>query len=396
MVYQEDFLVERWMDEFETKVDYNIAETCCYSYSLNQVAELVGEAVPLEQIANKRLTYGDIPGSKELLSTIADLTNEGSNGPHKVTGENVIVTNGGIGANFLLYYTLVGPGDHVIVVDPAYQQLNSVPAVFGGQVEKLVLRPENNYLPDIEELKKMVVKGKTKLININNPHNPSGSVIPEGILTQIVDIAREADAYVVCDEVYRPLYHSLPAGMAEPSSIATLYEKGISTSSVSKAYGLAGLRLGWIATPDKSVIEECSKRRDYSTICVSSVNDILANWALSNRHKLLEANKRMCVEQLDILDKFVQASNGALTYVKPQAGTTVFVKITGCSDTEAFCRELANQYKTLAVPGETFGYPGYLRIGYANHRSELIAGLENIKQLLIKSGRLPKDHKGWN
>jgi aspartate/methionine/tyrosine aminotransferase len=216
------------------------------------------------------------------------------------------------------------------------------------------------------------------------------------MLKQIVEIAREADAYLICDEVYRPLYHSLPAGMAEPSSIATLYEKGISTSSISKAYGLAGLRLGWIVTPDKSVIEECSKRRDYSTICVSSVNDILATWALSNRHKLLDANKKMCVEQLDILDKFVNASNGALTYVKPQAGTTVFVKVTGCSDTESFCRELANQYKTLAVPGETFGYAGYLRIGYANHRSELIAGLENIKQLLIKSGRLPKEYKGWN
>lgn len=400
MVQQEDFKVERWMDEYETKVELNIAEVCCYSLSLQEVSEITNSPIPVKDIVTEpRMVYGPISGSDELRKEIADLTEEGSeeNDGHKpIVPENVLVTNGGIGANFLVYYTLVDPGDHVIVVDPAYQQLPSVPNALGGTVDKLPLRPENGFLPDIDELKSLVVKGKTKLININNPHNPTGAVIPQDLLKQIVEIAREADAYLLCDEVYRPLYHSIPENMSEPSSIATLYEKGISTSSTSKSYGLAGFRLGWIVSPDQNVITECLKRRDYTTISVSPLCDGLSAWALKHRKQILDHNKKLCVRNLNMLDEFVKASNGALTYVKPQGSTSAFIYVPGAKgDTKSLCRELAEKYSALLVPGETFGKPGYFRIGYGNRTEDLSKGLDRLKKLMLDTNRVPENYSGW-
>uniref|UniRef100_A0A060T9E6 ARAD1D14762p n=1 Tax=Blastobotrys adeninivorans TaxID=409370 RepID=A0A060T9E6_BLAAD len=383
MVYQEDFAVERWMDEYETKVKLNIAETCCYSLSINEVAEIIGKPFPTEELVKARLVYGAIPGSDQLRGQLADLINETSPGaPIKLTKDDVLVTNGAIGANFLVYYALAAPGDHVVIADPIYQQLQSVPAMFGAKVERLVLRPENGFLPDLNELRAMVKKGQTKFINLNSPHNPTGTVIPQKMMEEIVQIARDADAYLILDEVYRPLYHSVPEGET-PCSAATMYEKAVITSSMSKAYGLAGLRLGWVATSNKELLQECLKRRDYNTISVGLVDDLISSWAMSGRHKLLEYNNKLCRENLKIVDEFVTQSEGRVSLVRPQAGTTMFVQVNGSSKTtEEICRLLAEKYDTLAVPGETFGREGFIRIGYANEPEELREGLSRLNQLL--------------
>ncbi|ANB13650.1 Bna3p [Sugiyamaella lignohabitans] len=382
MVYQEDFGVERWMDAYETKVKLNISETCCASLSIEQLETILDKPFPVQNLLSKRLVYGDIPGSLDVRNTIAELYNETSIGDIKINADDILATNGAIGANFLLYYSLVGPGDHVICVDPVYQQLKSVPAVFGGEVELLKLRQENDFLPDLDELHKMVRPGKTKIININSPHNPSGSVISDPLLKKIVDIAREAGAYLICDEVYRPLFHSLPKGVEAPSSVVSLYEKGISTGSTSKAFALAGLRFGWIVTSDKSVITECMKRRDYSTISVSMIDDIVATWALTGRHKLLEHNIQLCKTNLEIVDQFIKDCEGAVSWYRPQAGTTMFLKIHGVTNTEQFCKDFISEYSTLLVPGETFDSPGYVRIGFANATEDLKQGLDNLQKFI--------------
>ncbi|CAN6651543.1 hypothetical protein TRVA0_025S00804 [Trichomonascus vanleenenianus] len=395
MVYQEDFKVERWMDDYETKVDVNIAETCCYSLTLEEISKIIDKPIPTNEIANKRLVYGAITGSNELKDGITDMINSTSSGPITIGRDDVVITNGAIGANFLCYYSIVGKGDHVIVVDPAYQQLNSVPKMFGGDVELLPLVEENNYLPDLDRLREMVRKGQTKLININSPHNPSGAVFAQKLLLEIVDIAREADCYLLCDEVYRPLYHSLDEGEETPSSVATLYEKGVITGSMSKAFNAAGLRLGWVATPNKELMRDLQSKRDYNTISVGMIDDFFAAWIMSGWRELIKYNFDFARKNIAILDEFVASSNGIVSYVKPRGGSTCLLKLNTVPNSEEFAKKLAVEEKTLVVPGESFNLPGFLRIGFVNSTNELIEGLEILKQKIKKLGYIPEG-KTWN
>lgn len=388
MVFQEDFAVERWMDRFETKVTYNAAESCCYSMSINDIEKLSQTECPIDQLKAHRLIYGNIPGSKELRQEIANLYNETAlDAPIQLHRDDVLVSNGAIGANFLLYYALVNPGDHVIVVDPAYQQLQSVPKMFGAEMELLSLKPENRYLPDISELRSMVHKGKTKIININNPHNPTGAVIPQQMIQQIIDIAAEVDAYLICDEVYRPLfYNDGETEVQRPMSPVNLYKKAISTGSTSKAFSLAGLRVGWIVSSNKTVLQECMKRRDYNTISVSMLDDIVATWALRQRGVILERNHTLVTKNLGLLVEFERASKGTVWFVHPQGGTTILLHFKDIRDTEQLSIDLAEKYKVLVSPGEVFGVPGCVRIGLGNSTAELQASLTGIRMLLEQRG----------
>lgn len=399
MVNQEQFLVERWMDEYETLVQTNIAETCCSSLSLDQVSKIIGSPIPTDKIVTSRLTYGSIPGSAEARDAIAGIYNstKGSVTTAKdLTKDNLVITNGAIGANFLLYYTLLGKGDHAVIVNPIYQQLESVPRVFGADVDEFWLTPENDYQPDLDLLRKLV-KSNTKLLVINSPHNPTGTVWSTETLKSIVETVKEktdSKAFIHCDEVYRPLYvnassedpHLDLESSSLPCSIVHLYEKGISTSSATKAYGLAGLRFGWIASQDTEFLADCLSHRDYNTISVSMIDDIIAAWVFRNGGwlKLVNHNLRTVVyPNLKILDDFVSSSNGSVSYTKPQGGTVTLLRITNVSDTVEFCRNFIKEKSVLVVPGETFKCPGAIRVGFANDTNDLIKGLEKLKEYLV-------------
>lgn len=393
MVQQADFAIERFMDEFEEVVELNISETCCWSLSLNEVSQIIGQPIP--DLASQRQIYGVISGSHELRGAIADLYNETSfnAGPDqiKISGEDVITANGAIGANFLVYYGLVGPGDHVVCVDPVYQQLKSVPEMFGAEVSLLPIDPANDNLPRIADLEALIANAKnpTKLIILNSPHNPSGSVMPTALLKEFVEVAKKHDAYLKVDEVYRPMYFGDQADL--PPSIVSLYAKGISTSSTSKAYGLAGLRMGWVATPDKAARLACLSRRDYNMISTGVLADTVSTWALRGYKPLIAYNTAQCQRVLAHLDSWVSSSNGAVSYVKPTGGTTTFLKIEGVpdNDTMRFCREFIAAKSTLIVPGETFDRPGYVRVGFGNDLEVMKQGLERLKEYLVKKKYVP-------
>ncbi|ODQ82617.1 hypothetical protein BABINDRAFT_159170 [Babjeviella inositovora NRRL Y-12698] len=384
MVFQEDFEIEKFMNKHEHNVVYNLGETCCYSMSLKDLEVLTGNKAPLDTIFNQRLVYGWIEGSDELRDLICDVYNK--DGCAKLVREDVVVTNGAIGANFLTMYGLVGKGDHVVVVNPTYQQLQSVPKIFEAEVSLLDLKFEENWLPNLDALQKLV-QPNTKMIVINNPNNPTGSVMDNELLLKIVDIARAQDAYLLCDEVYRPLFHSVAPDKV-PDSIVNLYEKGISTCSVSKAFSFAGVRVGWIISRDHAAIAECITRRDYNTISVSMVDDIIGSYVLQNRNAILKHNYQLCIGNLAILEEFIQSSNGVLDWVKPAGGTTAFVKINGLvnDNTEDFCDDMAVAYKTLVAPGENFNNRGYVRIGFGNSKEDLLTGLPQLKKSLKDKG----------
>lgn len=231
-----DFGVEIWMNAWENKCEWNLAETCVESLTVAELLEMAGKTdTILSELLPLKLTYGAIEGSDRLRDLVAGLYG-------KQNRENVSITHGAIGANALVHETLVERGDRVISVLPTYQQHYSIPESYGADIQILKLREENGFLPDLTELKKLATPG-TKLIAINNPNNPTGSLMDEAFLKEIVEIARDCGAWILCDEVYRGTDQT---GDGMTASIADLYEKGISTGSMSKTYSLAGLRLGWI------------------------------------------------------------------------------------------------------------------------------------------------------
>ena len=365
------FKVEEWMNEYEMEAVYNIAETCVDSLTVNELISIDGTdpAQFFHELGKKKLTYGDIEGSPAFRQLAANLYNH-------VKPENVLVMNGAIGANFLVFYSIVKPGDHVISVHPTYQQLYDVPASFGADVDLLRLTPENNFLPDLEELRSLVNE-KTKLICINNPNNPSGAVMEREMLEEIVEIARSADAYILCDEVYRGLWQD---DDIEIPSIVDLYEKGIVTQSMSKVFSLAGIRLGWIAGP-KDVISECMRHRDYTTISCGMIDDMLAVHALKNYNKVLDRNRKIIRENLAILDEWVK-KEPAISYVKPRAGTTAMLKYDLPVTSEEFCIGLFKANGAFLTPGSCFDMEGYVRIGYACETEVLKQGLEKVSEYI--------------
>ena len=370
------FAVEEWMNAWEVGAKYNIAETCVDSISMNELFELTGEDKTefLNRLCARRLSYGDIEGLPEFRKGVCGL--------YKTLNiENIVPTHGASGANHHVFYSLISPGDRVVSIMPTYQQLYSIPESYGADVQILHLSKENNYLPDLEKLRRLVTP-ETKMICINNPNNPTGALMSEQILREIVEIARSADAWILCDEVYRHLSQEddwCP-------SIVDLYEKGISVSSMSKVFSLAGLRLGWIATHDMSVVKSCLSHRDYNLVSCGVFDEMLAAAALKHRDKLLERSRKIVRENLQILDDWV-GSEPHVSYVKPQAGTTALVYYDLDISSYEFCEEMYKKTGAFVTPGDCFEVPHSMRIGYAYGKQDLIDGLKAISEYIAMKTR---------
>ena len=364
------FGVEIWMNEFENDCTYNLAETCVASLTIEELLEMSGKNDSvMSDLLPMKMTYGAIQGSDRLRDAICTMY-------AKQTRDNIVVTHGAIGANALVHETLVEPGDHVISVRPTYQQHYSIPESYGAEVDILHLRPENGFLPDLTEFAAMV-RPQTKLIVLNNPNNPTGALMEAGYLDQFVDIARQSQAYVLCDEVYRGTNQT---GDGFAPAMADVYEKGISVAGMSKTFSLAGLRLGWIAGPPE-VLEAVSIHRDYNTISVGMLDDYFAAMALEAKDKILARSQRITRGNLAILDAWV-ALEPSISYVKPKAGTTALLKYDFDMPSREFCIQLLKQTGVMFTPGSVMHMEGWLRVGYANDPGILRAGLAKVSAFL--------------
>lgn len=373
------FAVEEWMNAYEDGARYNIAETCVDSVSLDELFALCSEdrQAFLEHFCARRLTYGDIVGSEALREGVCGLY-------QSLTPSEVVPTHGAAGANYHVFCSLVSPGDGVVSIMPAYQQMYSIPEAIGADVRLMHLRQENGYLPDLAELRSLV-DVNTKLICVNNPNNPTGALMSGALLRQIVEIAKSVDAYVLCDEVYRNL--TQVDGWCE--SIVDLYDKGISVSSMSKVFSLAGLRMGWIATHDKAALRAFLSHRDYNLISCGMFDDAVASLALRHAGKMLARNRRIVRENLTILDEWVR-SQPRFDYVKPQAGTTALVYYDFELPSYEFCRRAYEETGVFVTPGDCFGQPRCFRVGYASDTQTLrdgLAALAAFAQKLEKEGK---------
>jgi len=367
-----EFGVEVWMNEYENHCIHNLAETCVESLTLEQLLEIAGKKETiLDELLPIKLAYGAIEGSDRLRDQVSTLYS-------KQSRENVLISHGAIGANALVHSTLVSPGDRVISVLPTYQQHYSIPESFGADVQILKLREENAFLPDLNELKDLANKN-TSLIAINNPNNPTGSLMDEQFLEKIVDIARACDAYLLCDEVYRGIDQD---GNGFTTSVADLYEKGISTGSMSKSFSLAGLRLGWIVGP-ADFLQEVSIHRDYTTISVGVIDDYLSAIALENRDAILARSRQMTRANLAMLDEWV-SKEPLISYIKPKSATVALLKYDLGISSRDFCVKLLESKGVMLTPGSVMDMEGYLRIGFANSTQSMKIGLEKLSEFLAE------------
>lgn len=366
-----NFKVEQWMNEFENNAVYNLAETCIDSMTLRELLELAGKKPEeyLSSLADKRMTYGHIEGSPELLTGIASLYKD-------IEESQVIPTHGAVGANHQVILSLIEAKDNMVSVMPTYQQHYSIPESIGAEVRTLQLTPENRFLPDLNTLKSLVDEN-TKMITINNPNNPSGSWMPLDTMKEIAKIAERVGAYILSDEVYR--------GISEDNSympsIVDIYDKGISVGSMSKIFSLAGLRLGWIVSKDSDVLQACRTRRDYDTISCGGLDDLFASIALINKEKVFQRNRKIIKNNRQILDNWINETKD-VHYIKPEAGTTALIYYRRNIPSYDLCVKLLKEKGVLFTPGACFELEGCVRIGYAFDSKTLREGLDKFAEFL--------------
>lgn len=378
-----DFKVEQWMNEWETKCAYNVAETCTYSMTVNQLFDLCdGDGTEgsgrsardafLDRFCKRRMTYGDIEGKPEFLEGICGLY-------QTVRPEHVITTHGAAGANHLVLTTLCNPGDHVVSVMPTYQQLYSIPTMCGAKVDILHLDRERHYHVDAEELDALCDED-TKLICINNPDNPTGGLLSEEEIRAIVEVARKYDAWLMFDEVYRLLVQDTDAFTTSPID---LYDKAVVVSSMSKVWSLAGIRLGWCITKSPELRHDLLSHRDYDLISCGLFDEELAAYALAHKDAILERSHRIVRQNLQVLADWVD-SEPHLSFVRPEAGTTALVYYDYDVDSYDFCTGLVKTTGALVTPGDAFEEPHSMRIGYAysDDPADLREGLDAISRYL--------------
>jgi aspartate/methionine/tyrosine aminotransferase len=372
----ERFALERWMTTWETKTPYDIAESGIFPMTLQDLLDLEpaserGRA--LARLLELRLGYSEAPGTLELRSEIA--------ATYRDTGpEEVLVTTGAIEANFLLFNALLEPGDHVVAVFPAYQQLYSVPRAIGCDVSLWKLRPEDHFRYDLGELERLVTS-KTRLIVINTPHNPTGSMLSEGDLRRIDSLASSVGARVLSDEAYRWL--DLPGGEPLAPPMRNLGGTGISVGTVSKPFGLPGLRIGWFAGP-ADLVARCWGTRDYVSLSPGKLNDALAVLALKHRSQIVERTRTIVRRNLETAREWFAEHSETVSWTEPRGGLLGLMGYSLDIPSLELSNLLAEKYGVMLAPGSAFGIENHLRLGIGQEPGIFSEGLRRTAACLVE------------
>ena len=353
-----DFKVEQWMNDYENDAIYNMTDTCVKSLTFQELLDL-GDL----DFSNIKLDYGQITGDTELKKEILSLYETGS-------VDNITTTQGCLHANELVMNTLLNEGDEVITVVPGYQQFVDIPKSMGCKVH-LVNLNEKDWQVDIDAFSTKMNE-KTKMIILNNPSNPTGTEYSKDFLLKLIQLCKKYGTYILCDEVYR--------GLNNEVSVSDLYDKGISTSSLSKVFALAGLRLGWIKS-SQEVIHQINVRRDYTMISTGPLADQLGLTALKNKDKLLWRAQRMILENKKIVTEWLK-ENPYFEFVMPKGGTVGFLKYYFDLKSESFAKLLLVEKGVFFVPGSCFDKENYFRLGLAQDSTQFKKGLMELSNFV--------------
>jgi aspartate/methionine/tyrosine aminotransferase len=363
----EPFLLERWMTRHETHVKYDIAESGILPLSTNDLLSFEPEgerAATLERLLQLPLGYSEARGTLALRSALAGTY-------RSVSPDQILVTTGAIEANFLLFNVLLDAGDHVIAPFPAYQQLYTVPRAIGCDVSLWKVGPETNYRYDVDALEQLITL-RTRLIIVNTPHNPTGAMLSPADAERVYALAESVGAWVIGDEAYRWL--SVPDGDPFAPPVVDMGPRGISVGTLSKPYGLPGLRIGWIAGP-ADIVDRSWGMRDYISLSPGKLNDALACLGLKHHEKIVARNREIIVANLAAASTWIDARRDFVSWTPPKGGLLALLKYDLPVDSLTLADKLALEYSVMLAPGSAFGYEHHLRLGIGQRPDLFAAGL---------------------
>jgi aspartate/methionine/tyrosine aminotransferase len=366
----EQFAMERMQSTYENLVEFNLSESGVRPLTPR---ELIADSSGLDGLLDQPLAYTQSNGTIELRQAIAKI--------YPGTGiEHIEVTNGGSEANFITTLNLIEPGDEVVMLVPNYMQTWGLSRAFGGTIREWRLVEDHaagRWRADLDELERLV-SSKTKMIVICNPNNPTGARLTAADLDGIARIADRHGAWILSDEVYR----GAEIDGVETASMWGRSPKAIITSGLSKAYGLPGLRIGWIVAPP-SLIAAFWSYHDYVTIAPGALNDRLARVALQpeRRAQLFERTRGILRRNLPLIEAWLTDAGG-FRWIRPEAGAIVYVRYDHPIDSLTLVNRLREEKSVLIVPGAHFGMDHYLRLGFGEPPEYNRTGLDRLRDLL--------------
>lgn len=357
------FHLERNQSLWENVVDYNLSESGVHPLSVRELYD--GYPDGLDRLLDCELGYCQTNGTIPLRERISALYPD-------ATPDHILVTNGTSEANFVALWALLDEGDEIVVMLPNYLQIYGLGSVWKAQVRPLDLRHERRWRLDIDELAR-IVGPQTKAIAICNPDNPTGTILNIEDRRAIVEAASRHGAWIIADEVYQGAEHN---GVLTPSFWNEDYDRVIVTNGLSKAYGLPGLRLGWIVAPPH-IAERLWAYRDYTTIAPGMLSDRIAQRALEpeTRRRILSRTRSIITNNFEIVTEWINQHSDILKLEPPQAGAIALIEYDLALDSEALVDELRRECSVLLVPGAHFGLDKFLRLGFGGTRKHLTIAL---------------------
>jgi aspartate/methionine/tyrosine aminotransferase len=359
--------MERMQSQWENRVAHNLSESGVHPMAVEELLE-PGER---DALLRQKLVYVQSNGTEELRAAVAAL--------HPGAGpDDVVVGNGTAEANFISVWRLVEPGDEVVMLLPNYMQIWGLVRGLGATVVPVHLREELDWAPDLDELKRALTS-RTRLVVLCNPNNPTGSVLSAEVARRLVDVVAGHGAWLLVDEVYRGAERD---GVETPTFWGG-YERTVVTGGLSKAYGLPGLRIGWVVAP-ADLAAELWGRKDYLTISAGALSDVLARKALRPevRARILDRTRGILRANYPVLEAWVGRRRETFRLVPPRAGAIAYLRYAWKVNSTELVVRLRDEQSVLIVPGDHFGMDGYLRVGFGNEPEDLRAGLERIDGVL--------------
>ena len=363
-------LLEHWMRQYYFNTKYDIGSSGVEPFSFGELRQLL----ELTDDDLNRIVFYDSPtlGGLDLKKAIADRW--GSGDP-----DAVMISHGSSEAIYLTMNVILREGDEVVVLDPCYQQLSSIAESIGCRLKSWPLRSEHGFAPEIEEALSLI-DSRTRMIIVNFPHNPTGVSISEATQQRLISAAAEVGAYLVWDAAFGDLSYNMP-----PLNSPTMYyDRAISIGTMSKAYGLPGLRVGWcIASPQ--LLSLYSHMRDYITLHLSPLVEQIACRTVQKADVLLAIRMEQVRTNLAILEDWMNNHRELVSWTPPQGGVCVFPRLLAVPDVEEFCHRLAGEYDVLLVPGTCFNNPQHVRLGFGGSTSSFQEGLSRLSDALSKT-----------
>ena len=363
------FKLERYFAKYEFNTEFLLCSSDCEAMSIADL--LAFEDGAADKLQNVWLGYTESQGSLSLRKEICNLYTT-------IQPEDILVHTGAGEAIYLFMYAAFKPGDHVIVHSPGYQSLAEVARSVGCDISPWMAREENGWALDLDELKELV-RPNTKGIVINTPHNPTGYLMSRADFDALNRFAQENDLLLFSDEVYRESEYDLTDRL---SAACDYGEHAVSLGVTSKTYGLAGLRIGWVATKNKTIYQNMASLKDYTTICNSAPSEFLAEVAMRHRVKLAERNLEIIKHNLTNVDDLFSRYPAFFTWARPKAGSMGFPKLLK-GDVEDFCDDLVRKAGVLLLPGTMYDESNnHFRLGLG--RKNLPQAIERLEKYLSK------------